>query len=274
MSLLKDAREKKPKSKTRKIIEWVLFGVFGAAFAFVMAANVSGMIHRNENYGQSIRFGVGSFIILTNSMEPDIKVDDAIITYKEDLNTFKERINNNEIIDVTFANEKINVVFEPDTEAFKRKNGGTCVVSNQIMTHRLREVHEDPSVEFGKGRFIFVASGINTGGVHALEGQYQLFTEKQYLGTVKVVNTPLGKFMNFIASPIGLIILLLVPAGYLIVTSSIDIIKALKAQEEAPTTHSNDSSHLSNISDKDRERLKKEMLEEMIKSKQEAKKDE
>ena len=80
--------------------------------------------------------------------------------------------------------------------------------------------------------------------------------------------------MNFIASPIGLIILLLVPAGYLIVTSSIDIIKALKAQEEAPTTHSNDSSHLSNISDKDRERLKKEMLEEMIKSKQEAKKDE
>ena len=33
--------EKKPKSKARKIIEWVLFSVFGVAAVFLLAANVS-----------------------------------------------------------------------------------------------------------------------------------------------------------------------------------------------------------------------------------------
>ena len=60
---------KKEKSKARKIIERVLFGVFGVACAFVLAANVSAMINKKKNYGQSIRFGVGTFVILTNSKE-------------------------------------------------------------------------------------------------------------------------------------------------------------------------------------------------------------
>ena len=74
----KPARMKKPKSKTRKIIEWILFGIFGVAFAVVIAGNISSIIHRDENYGQSLRFGVGSFVVMTTSMEPEIKKDDAI----------------------------------------------------------------------------------------------------------------------------------------------------------------------------------------------------
>lgn len=276
MSEEKPKRVKKEKSKARKIIEWVVFGLFGILFAFVLVGNISSMIHKDENYGQSIRYGFGTFVILTTSMEPDIPKDSAIITYKEDVSIFKDRLAKGEIVDVTFANIATGIEFEPDTPEFKRANGGQQIVSNQIMTHRLKEIHEDPSVPFGEGRFILITTGINNHGEYALIGQYQLFTEKQYLGTVKVVNTALGGFMNFVSSPLGLLVLLLIPAGYLIVVSSIDIFKAVKEDENASQATNNNvsSEHLSKISDKDRERLKKELLEEMMKAKKEEKKDE
>lgn len=276
MSEEKPKRVKKEKSKARKIIEWVVFGLFGILFAFVLVGNISSMIHKDENYGQSIRYGFGTFVILTTSMEPDIPKDSAIITYKEDVSIFKDRLAKGEIVDVTFANIATGIEFEPDTPEFKRANGGQQIVSNQIMTHRLKEIHEDPSVPFGEGRFILITTGINNHGEYALIGQYQLFTEKQYLGTVKVVNTALGGFMNFVSSPFGLLVLLLIPAGYLIVVSSIDIFKAVKEDENASQATNNNvsSERLSKISDKDKERLKKELLEEMMKAKKEEKKDE
>ena len=270
---------KKEKSKARKIIEWILFGVFGVACAFVLTANISAMIHKKDNYGQSIRFGVGTFVILTDSMEPKIKKDDFIITYKEDVQKFSDRLAKGEELDVTFMNISIKAAgFEPDTQAFKEA-GHPTTATNVPMTHRLREVHENTNVKLGDGRYLFVASGINTQGFESREGQYQIFTEKEYLGTVKSVNSGFGKFMNFVSSAWGLIILLLVPGVYLIVISSIDIYKAVKAQEEAeanPTAvdvHTKENEdHLSNISKADRERLKNELLEEMIKEKKEGKK--
>ena len=265
---------KKPKSKARKIIEWVLFGLFGVAACFVLAANISAMIHKKENYGQSIRFGMGTFVILTTSMEPEIGKGTMIITMKEDVSKFNSRLESGEIIDVTFANENVDVGdFEPDNETFKH---GTRVVTNQIMTHRLREVHVDEEKEVGKGHFVFVASGINTQGEHSLEGQYQVFTEVQYLGTVRMVNSFLGKSMSFVSSPIGLIILLLIPAAYLITMSSIDIYKAVKENEDAGQAelHSANSNgdHLSSMSDEERQRLKNELLEEMLEEKRKGKK--
>ena len=269
-------KKKKEKSKARKIIEWILFGFFGVACAFVLAANISAMINKKKNYGQSIRFGVGTFVILTNSMEPEINPDDFIVTFKEDVTKFADRLAKGETIDVTFFNIDVGRSdFEPDTEEFKK---GDRVVSSMVMTHRLREAHVDESVEFGKGRYLFVASGINTGGESSLEGQYQVFTEVQYLGTVKSVNSFMGKVMNFISSPFGLIILLLIPSAYLIIVSSVDIFKAVKESEEAENnpkvseTHVTDSDRLSKISNSDRERLKNELLEEMIKEKKESKK--
>ena len=269
---------KKPKSTARKIIEWVLFAVFGAACLVVLAANISAMINKKKNYGQSIRFGVGSFVILTDSMEPEINKNDFILTYKEDVRKFEERLAKGETIDVTFMNIQVDAgSFQPDDEKFKEA-GHPTDPTNVPMTHRLREVHINNERDFGYGHYIFVASGINTMGLNSREGQYQIFTEAQYFGTVKSVNSGMGRVMNFISSPIGLIILLLVPAIYLIVTSSIDIFKAVKAQEEGEAaTHvveinENDPNRLSKISDSDRERLKNELLEEMIKEKQEGKK--
>ena len=90
----KKKRQKRKKSKARKIAEWVLFVLFGAIFVFILAGNINGEIHKKENYGQSIRFGIGSFIVLTNSMEPEIPTDSAIITYKEDIAERLEEIIN------------------------------------------------------------------------------------------------------------------------------------------------------------------------------------
>ncbi len=268
---------KKEKSKGRKIVEWILFGIFGLLFAAVVAGNISGIVHRDEHYGQLIRFGFGNFIVLTNSMEPDIPQDSAIITFKEDVNSVKERFDRGETIDLTFMNIPIDIDFEPDTLEFKRINGGTAVYSNAVMTHRLKEIHIREDVPFGQGRYIFVTTGINNGGDYALIGQYQISTEKQYLGVVKVSNVFLGGLFNFVASPIGLIILLLVPALYLIVMSSIDIFKQLKeaeAKEQAVAASPEQSARLAGLSDEDRERLKKELLDEMIAQKRGDKKDE
>ena len=264
----KPEKVKKPKSLARKIIEWVAFGIFGILFAFILAGNIQGMIDKNKNYGQTIRFGVGSFIVLTSSMEPEIPQNSAIITYKEDVKTFESRLAKGEKIDITFANVPIGIYIEPDTEAFRN---GQQIVTNQIMTHRLREVHVDETVAYGKGRYIFVAAGINTGGDYALEGQYQVFTEQQYLGTVKMSNSFLGKVFNFMTSALGLILILLIPAAYLIVVSSIDIFKALKTSEENEEAIAKGGDKLSTISAEDRERLKKELLDEMIQAKKEKK---
>ena len=137
---------------------------------------------------------------------------------------------NVEKIDVVFANIDVDADFTPypGHEGYTPDNR---VVTNEPMVHRLMEVHVNKDVEFGKGHYVFVAAGINKVGEYSKINQHQVFTEVQYLGTVKVTSAFLGGFTQVMASPIGLIILLLVPAGYLIATSSIDIYKALKEEE-------------------------------------------
>ena len=86
----------------------------------------------------------------------------------------------------------------------------------------------------------------------------------------------MGKVMNFVSSAWGLLILLLIPAIYLVVVSSLDILKAVKEQEEGGSASNEDkpidSERLSKISEEDRARLKNELLEQMIKEKKEGKK--
>ena len=137
----------------------------------------------------------------------------------------------------------------------------------------LREVHIQEDVEFGKGRYVFVASGINVNSKKYSPDKYQLFTEKEYLGTVKISNRFLGSVVGFMSEPWGLIILLLVPSVYLIVTSSMDIFKAIKEEEEKPVeVQSDGGERLSKMSEEDKKRLKDELLQDMLKSKKEGKK--
>ena len=259
---------KKPKSKARKIVEWILTGLFFIAFGLFAAGQIDGMVHKSENYGQTISFGFGSFVILTDSMEPEYMTDSAIITYREDIDTLHQRYldsleDESITIDLTFMDVCYN--------SYKPKKHPELVEqttpTNAVMTHRLREMYVDESIEYGNGRYTFIVSGINVSEHQSQAGQYQVFTEKQYLGTVQANSKVLGGFYRFISSPWGLLVFLLIPAFYLVITSVLDIFSAMKDDDEngeGGDDNKNTPSSLDELSDKDRERLKKELLEQML----------
>ena len=98
----KEKRVKKPKSKARKIVEWILTGIFVVLFGVIMAAQIDGWAHKGDHYNQQIRFGYATFVVQTDSMEPEYKVKSAIVTYLEDVDKIYERYQKKETIDLTF----------------------------------------------------------------------------------------------------------------------------------------------------------------------------
>lgn len=293
-------RIKRPKSKARKIIEWVLLGIFLAIFGVIAAGTIDSMIHAKEHYGEKLKFGIGSFVVLTNSMEPKYNKDDALITYKEDMEAIVSELkavpnatiiqddevkfiitmdindtNKDHGVDITFKNVNMGIdwsTFEFVNDCYKT---GQMITTGYVMTHRIMELHVDKTIAYGNGRYTFVTAGINHGGTHSLMGQYQFVTEKNYLGTVKVSSQFLGQIFKFVSSAWGLIILLLIPAAYLIVVSGIDIFRALKdtdgeGSSETRVSNTDNSKKiegLEELSEEDRERLKRELLDQMIEEK-------
>ena len=276
---VKEKRVKKPKSKARKIIEWVFTGIFLVLFAFVLIGQIDGMVHKKEHYGQQLRFGYGTFVVKTDSMEPKYKIGTALITYLEDADKIYERFNKGEEVDITFA------------DVYNSNNAYTTPMNNPEltkrtdptgvpMTHRVKEIHVNSSLEKGKGKYTFITAGINTrstnlgwkeGEPDIVINQYQAFTEKEILGRVTINSIFLGGVFSFVGSPLGLLVLLLIPAFYLVVSSVIDIFKAYKEPEEAKEGASasggNNNTGQVTLSEEDKKRLKEQLLEEMISKK-------
>ena len=296
-------KEKKKKSKLRNTIEWILTGLFAVLFLISSIGQINGLMNRSKHYGEMIRFGYGSFYVLTDSMDPVYKKKTAIITYLEDSDTIYKRYLENQKYNEVKKQEYIashpdqvidgKVVSSEEWRNYQIKNFknidltfmGINVISIQpddpsltdpaypptpfAVTHRLREMHMVEGVQKGNGKYIFVCAGINTGGELAKESQYQAFTEKELLGVVKIGNRALGTFFSILSSPWGLLVFLLIPALYLVITSVFDILKALKEPEEAQAGSGDKPKidSLEGISEKDRERLKKELLEQMLSGK-------
>ena len=147
------------------------------------------------------------------------------------------------------------------------------IATNVPMTHQLREIHINESRKVGEGKYTFIVAGINSKGVASLESQYQAFTEKELLGRVVIGSAFLGGVFSFVSSIWGLLILLLIPAFYLIITSVIDIFKAYKEPEEASEGavegQASAPANKENIdlSEEDKKRLKEELLQEMLSKK-------
>ena len=275
---MKEEKVKKPKSKTRKIIEWVLTCIFLALFAVIGIAQIDGLINKKNHYGQQIRFGFGTFIVQTDSMEPEYKVKTALITFLEDPEKIYKRYEAGKTIDVTFfdayASENAYTIPEDHPNLTKR-----TVATKYPMTHRLQEIHINENAKKGEGRYVFITAGINTrsknmgwqeGNPDITIDQYQAFTEKELLGVVSVNSPFLGGVFGFVSSIWGLLILLLIPSFYLIITSVIDIFKAYKEPEEVPAEGvKNDSPNKGELalSEEDKKRLKEELLKEMLEKK-------
>ena len=272
-------KTKKPKSKARKIIEWALTGLFLVLFAFVMVAQIDGMVHKKDHYNQPIRFGYGTFVVRTDSMAPQYKVKTALITYLDDMDKIVEDFNKGETIDLTFVhitiqdNEYTKPLNNPELTTRTNRTADKDV-DGLPMTHRVREIHINPNVAKGQGRYYFITAGINTRSIFLgwSEGQdditidqYQAFTEKEVLGRVKVNSPFLGGIFSFVSSVFGLLVLLLIPAFYLVITSVIDIFKAYKEPETAsPEGKAPSDKGTIDLSEEDKKRLKEELLEEMI----------
>lgn len=268
---MSDKKPKKKKSKARVIVEWSLTIVFGALFLFAAIAQIDGFVHRDENYGQTIRFGWGSFVVLTSSMEPEYPVNSAIITHKDDPKSIFDAYNRGEKIDITFFNNAYYVTDPPTGEGMEIYT--ERVTKQAVFTHRLFFAKERTDVKVGDGHYLFYVKGINTEGVDWKERQYQLFTEKELLGVVKVNSPFLGGVFSFMSSPWGLLIFLLVPAGYLVVVSVLDIFKTIKEPEEPraalPTPEGGSgeakADPLAGLTPEEKSKLMQEMLDEMMK---------
>ncbi len=249
----KEKKDKKPKSKTRKIIDWVVTGIFGA---LIVGVAVIQIINKTSN--NQFVLGPQYQKVLTDSMSPVYKVNDIIVIEKVSAEDLYKRVNEKqEDVDISF---------------YWNVNG-----TEVSMTHRLisvtysEEAIIDPDTA-DECHYTFVAHGINTKSEFCkIDGEYgdctnqtQTFYENSIIGRV----TRKSYFMTFATSIWGLLVLLLVPCMYLIIASVIDICKALDDKEEpveeGPKQIGNDKDPLAGLSDKEKEKLKKQMLDEML----------
>ena len=213
----KDKKPKKPKSKARKIIDWVVTGIFAALLVGVGILQIVNKTSKNQNL-----FGPQFQKVLTDSMSPVYKVNDIIVVEKTSAESVYDRVNEKRL--------------DTDVSFYWIVNG-----EKVSMTHRLISVTycESPFIDLATGEpchYQFIAHGINTqsewckgaGGYQDCTNQTQTFGETALIGRV----TRKSGFMTFATSIWGLLVLLLLPCAYLIVASGIDIYKALKESED------------------------------------------
>ena len=282
---MESKKVKRPKSKVRKIIEWIGTGILAVVFLFATSCNIAKFVTSKENpYGEGNSFGFSSYLVLTGSMEPLYPEKSVIIAYKEDPQKIVDDFNKIKDLNLDKLDERnINLTFVDAystsvSSSFTKKTKQTANVKKDngdpaIMTHQLFEVRVNEDVEEGKGKYLFFVNGINTNGISSREEEYQVFTEKELLGVVKTGSTFLGGVSGFLSSIWGLFICLLIPCLYIVVTSVLDIFKAYHSddEEELAAEGANgatpNGNKVENMSQEDYEKLKQEMINEMLNGK-------
>ncbi len=246
----KTKRVKKPLYKRIiDIIGIVFISLLGVVFVFFLIGNFTS----KDNYGVKMIFNHSTLVVLTDSMEPTYKVGGAIFIEKVDAKDVKVGD------DLTFYYDSWGVV----------------------VTHRVLEV--TPPSE-GETLYTFKLHGINTSSKQCgseeapmdCTDQYQIVTSDKVIGKVVGSSHFVGQVFTFMMEPYGLVLLLLIPGGYLIYVSIDTIVKALKDKEKVEVTDTNSSSRastsrLDNLSKEEIEKLKTELLNEMLNSKKENK---
>ena len=266
--------ENKKKSKKRKIIEWSITGFFIALLVLV-----SGVKIYQKVSGNNAIFGSSYPVVLTDSMEDDYMVDDVLIVKSVNPSEVKERFDRGETVDISFyynigtpsnpyiammTHRIIDVMYFEDTS----QNQGYYSKTIDGKTYSTNEWYEPDN------HYAFVTHGINTksnqgpgGTIIDLTGNIQITSEEDFIGLVTGKSGFLTFTQKVFSSVWTLILLILVPALYIIISTIVDLAKALDDNEEkAPSNNV-----LSELSEKDKERLKKEMLEEMMKAKKDGK---
>lgn len=269
--------EIKKKSKVKKIINWVITVVFGSLIATILVFNLV-----NKYSGDGFIFGSQYPMVLTDSMEPEYKVGDVLVINK--VKDFDELVEQYRLGDDGLSDTEDDAIVATQPGLITLTEGATIdltfnydimgIGKEYSVTHRLSKVviHED--LEAGQGRFLFTTHGINTNSEQcAVNGgdctnQLQNFNETKVIGKVQGVSAFLTFVYSVFTSVWGLLVLILLPAIYLIITSVIDIVKSMSEGEKASPSSNENSPQtnelLSSLSPEDLERLKKEMLNELL----------
>ncbi len=243
------ADEKKPKIKTKKIIEWSITGFFIALLALVAGFRIYQVASGNYDI-----FGSQFPVVLTDSMEPDYMVGDVIVVKSID---------------------PANVAIGDDVSFYYDiTNDG----KKDMVTHRLQNIYyyEDATKNptDSTAHYTFIAHGINKTSSQCSGDctyQTQLFHEADLIGKVEGTSPFLTVVNKIFSSVWTLIILILIPSLYIVITSVLDLFKTIEEKDEdspnqelPKNTPNSGGDPLSGLSDKDKERLKKQMLDELL----------
>jgi len=226
----------------QKIFNWIFGSLAILICAFAITYQVVSTISRSNNYGVANFFGYQTMVIATDSMEPIYEVGTGIIVKKVPVNEIKVG----------------------DDISFYYQINGTGV----IITHRVEEIKLNEVVN-EEQTYTFICHGINKDSDQCSgDCTYQTQTVKGEYVLGKVIGSSklLGGFYSFIMTPYGLVTLILIPGCYLIVSSIIDIVKATKKDKEETKKKrlEGNISALDELSEEDKERLKEDLLNEIL----------
>lgn len=267
-------KEKKPKSKARKIVERILTVVTLVLLGFVGVSLLTGMIFKKNTVPMMFN-SIGTCYVLTDSMEPVYPQKTTIIVQNASAKELIERYQKGETVDVTFQNYNIN----PGPDSSIPEGKSQLIVTNMIMTHRMIGYYINDGVPEGQGKYLIYAAGINDQSDTGRLAQYQVLDERLLVGRVIGKSQFLGFMTGLITSVWGLLILLLIPSFYMIITSVLDIFKhynepdeevsgdVVSTQDGEGSAPPQDGDVLAGISEKEKERLKQELLDEMLNGK-------
>lgn len=267
----------KKKSKVKKVFNWIIASVFGSLLVAITIFNLV-----NKFAGDGFIFGSQYPMVLTDSMEPEYMVGDVLIINK--VKSYSDLVEDYRLGDDGLENTEDDAVITVGVGTTTLVDGATIdltflydiagIGEEFSVTHRVSKVVIREDFEEGEGRFFFTTHGINTDSEQcATNGgdctsQTQSFDERKVIGRVQEVNGFLTVIYSVFTSTWGLLTLILIPAIYLIITSVIDIVKTMSEKEEAPASSDNTSlpkdDLLSQLSPKDLERLKKDLLNELL----------
>jgi len=232
----KDEKSSKVKKPIwQRVLSWFFSILVGLILVFALTYQIETSITRSSNYGVGSFFGYQTLVIATDSMEPKYKVGSGIIVKKvsfEDISVGD---------DITFYYASLKVV----------------------MTHEVLS-----KTKSNDGVYTFVCHGINKNSDQCSgDCTYQTQTiEQQYvLGKVIKTSDFIGILYNYLLTPYGLITLILIPGGYLIISSIFDVVKTIKANNQVNKDPTVD--HLNKLSEEEKETLKEELLNEMLENK-------
>lgn len=206
-------REGQAPKKKKNLLSRLFTIIVGSIVGLLLIMQITGTITAQNNYGVQ-RFGdYQVLVVVTDSMEPSIKVGEGVFVKRTPLNEIK-------------ASTTIEAK-DGDILTFYR------AYDNVIVTHRVIEIlpQEDGSYDFKTLGDNLHAQTCPVNGCNPnfnydyVEGQY-------VLGKVVGQSYAFGQFFKTVSNPIAIAAVAVIPLLYVFISSVVDVIKVSKMKEE------------------------------------------